>query len=74
MSTGQVETSSGDAPPLQGQKFAARKTMSLHRHDLLCMRKRGRDCMLMGSWERNEYVSKFLSTIDYVLVRPISIA
>ena len=30
--------------------------------------------MLMGSQECNEYVSEFLSTIDYVLVRPISIA
>ncbi|EPP30225.1 hypothetical protein CP8484711_2985 [Chlamydia psittaci 84-8471/1] len=30
--------------------------------------------MLMGSRECNEYVSKFLSTLDYVLVRPISIA
>ena len=48
--------------------------MSLHHHDLLRTRKGGRDCMLMGSWERNEYVSKFLSTIDYVLVQPISIA
>ena len=30
--------------------------------------------MLMGSQECNEYVSEFLSIIDYVLVRPISIA
>ena len=30
--------------------------------------------MLMGSRECNEYVSEFLSTIDYVLVRSISIA
>ena len=55
-------------PPLQGQKFAARKTTSLHHHDQLRMCNGGRDCMLMGSWECNEYVSKFLSTIDYVLV------
>ena len=48
--------------------------MSLHHHDLLCTHKGGRDCMLMGSQECNEYVSKFLSTIDYVLVQPISIA
>ena len=67
MSTGQAETSLGDAP-LRGQKFAARKTMSLHHHDLLRMHKGGRGCMLMGSWECSEYVSEFLSTIDYVLV------
>ena len=67
MSTGQAETRSGDAP-LQGQKFAVRKTMSLHHHDLLRTRKGGKDCTLMGSRECNEYVSKFLSTIDYVLV------
>jgi len=30
--------------------------------------------MLMGSQERSEYVSEFLSTIDYVLAQPISIA
>ena len=60
--------------PLQGQKFAVRKTMSLHHHDLLRTRKGGKDCMLMGSQECNENVSKFLSTFDYVLVRPISIA
>ena len=30
--------------------------------------------MLMGSRECSEYVSEFLSTIDYVLVRSISIA
>ena len=30
--------------------------------------------MLTGSRECNECVSEFLSTIDYVLVRPISIA
>ena len=48
--------------------------MSLHHPDLLHMCKGGRDCVLMGSQECNEYVSKFLSTIDYVLVRPISIA
>ena len=81
MSTGQVETSSGDAPPFrvrslqQGRLRAfARKTTSLHHPDLLHTPKGGRDCMLMGSWECNEHVSKFLSTIDYVLVRPISIA
>ena len=48
--------------------------MSLHHHDLLRTRKGGRDYMLMGSQECNEYVSEFLSIIDYVLVRPISIA
>ena len=32
MSTGQAETSSGDAP-LRGQKFAARKTMNLCEED-----------------------------------------
>ena len=81
MSTGQVETSSGDAPPFrvrslqQGRLRAfTRKTTSLHHHDLLCTRKGGRDCMLMGSQERSEYVSEFLSTIDYVLIRPMSIA
>jgi len=30
--------------------------------------------MLMGSWECDEYVSKFLSTIEYGLVRPVAIA
>ena len=30
--------------------------------------------MLMGSQECNEYVSEFLSTIDYVSVQPISVA
>ena len=30
--------------------------------------------MLMGSRECSEYVSKFLSTTDYELVQPISIA
>jgi len=30
--------------------------------------------MLMGSRECNEYVSEFLTTIDYVLVQPISVA
>jgi len=30
--------------------------------------------MLMGSPERSEYGSEFLSTTDYVLVQPISIA
>jgi len=74
MATGQAETSSKDAPPLRGQKFAARKTTSLHHPDLLHTCKRGRDCMVMDSRECNEYVSEFLSTIDYVLVRPISIA
>ena len=74
MCPGQAESGSGAAPPPRGQKFAARKTMSLHHHALLCTRKGGRDCMLMGSRECNEYVSKFLSTLDYVLVRPISIA
>jgi len=48
--------------------------MSRHHHALLRMRKGGRDCMLMGSQECSECVSKFLSTIDYVSVRPISIA
>ena len=48
--------------------------MSLHHHDLVHMQEGRRDCMLMGSRECNEYVSEFLSTIDYVLVRPISIA
>ena len=67
MSTGQAETSSGDAL-LRGQKFAVRETMSLHHHDLLRTCKGGRDCMLMGSQECNEYVSEFLSTTDYVLV------
>ena len=67
MSEVQAETRSGDAP-LRGQKFAARKTMSLHHHALLCTRKGGRDCMLMGSRECNEYVSEFASTIDQVLV------
>ena len=33
MSEVQAETSSGDASPLQGQKFAARKTMSLREED-----------------------------------------
>ena len=33
MSTGQVETNLGDAPPLQGQKFAVRKTTSLCEED-----------------------------------------
>ena len=33
MSTGQAETSLGDAPPLRGQKFAARKTMSVVEED-----------------------------------------
>ena len=74
MCPGQAESGSGAAPPPRGQKFAARKTMSLHHHALLCTRKGVRDCMLMGSRECNEYVSKFLSTLDYVLVRPISIA
>jgi len=73
MSEVQAETGSRDAP-LQGQKFAARKTTSLHYHDLLRTRRVGRDCMLMGSRECNEYVSEFLSTIDYVFIRPISIA
>ena len=82
MSTGQAETRSGDAP-LQGQKFAVRKTMSLCEEEyepsssyyiLLRTRKGRRDCMLMGSQECNEYVSELLSTIGYVLVQPISIA
>ena len=30
--------------------------------------------MLMGSQERSEYVSEFLSTTDYVLAQPISTA
>jgi len=30
--------------------------------------------MLIGSWECNEYVSEFLTAIDYVLVQPISVA
>ena len=33
MSEVQAETSLGDAPPLQGQKFAARKTMSRREED-----------------------------------------
>jgi len=28
----------------------------------------------MDSWECNEYISKFLSTTDYVLLQPISVA
>ena len=67
MSAGQAEASLGDAP-LRGQKFAARKTTSLHHHDILRTRKGGRDCMLMGSRECNEDVSEFLSPTDYVLV------
>ena len=62
-------------PPLQGQKFAARKTTSLCEEDckpsssrLLRQRNGGRDCMLMGSRECNEDVSEFLSPTDYVLV------
>ena len=51
-----------------------RKTTSLHHHDLLCTCKGGRHCMLMSSQEFSEYVSEFLSTTDYVLVSPISIA
>ena len=68
-------------PPLRDQKFAVRKTTSLREEDyelsssqLTTQAQGGRDCMLMGSQECNEYVSKFLSTIDYVLVQPISIA
>jgi len=53
---------------------SVRKTMTLHHHDLLRMRKGERDCMLMGSQECNENASEFLSTTEYVLVRPISIA
>ena len=63
-----------EMPPLRGQKFAARKTTSLHHHDLPRMRKGGRDCMVMGSQGHSEYVSEFLSTIGYVLVWRISIA
>ena len=48
--------------------------MSLHHHDLLRMRKGGRDCMLMDSQECNEYVSEFLSTVDYLSVQPIAVA
>ena len=33
MSEVQAETSLGDAPPLRGQKFAARKTMSVLEED-----------------------------------------
>jgi len=73
LSTGQAETSSGDAL-LRGQKFAVRETMSLHPSQLTTHAQGGRDCMLMGSQECNEYVSEFLSTIDYVLVQPISVA
>ena len=76
MSTGHAETGLGDAPPFgvrslqQGSLRAfVRKTLSLHH-----TRKAGRHCMLMGSQECNEYLSKFLSTVDYVLVQLISIA
>ena len=72
MSTGQVETGLGDAPPsgseVCSEEDFVRKTASLHHHDLLRPRKGGRDCMLMGSRECNEDVSEFLSTTDYVLV------
>ena len=76
MSEVQAETGSGDAPPfgvrsLQRGRLGAfaRKTTSLHHHDLSRTCKGGgRDCMLMGSRECSEYVSEFLSTIDYVLV------
>ena len=64
-------------PPLQGQKFAARKTTSLCEED--CKPSSSRPTMhaqggegLHANGLRN--VSKFLSTIDYVLVRPVSIA
>ena len=77
MCPGQAESGSGAAPPPRGQKFAARKTTSLHHHDPLRTRKEGEDCMdcmLMGSGEWSEYGSEFLSTTEDGLVRPVSIA
>ena len=38
------------------------------------MQAQGAEGLLMGSQECNAYVSEFLSTTDYVLVRPVSIA
>ena len=73
MSTGQAETGLGDAP-LWGHKFAVRKTTSLHPSRLTTHAQGGRDCMLMGSQECNEYVSEFLSTVDYLSVQPIAVA
>ena len=80
MSEVQAETSSGDAPP-SGSEVCSEEDYEPSRERLrafiimtyyACARG-GRDCMLMGSRECNEYVSKFLSTTDYVLVRRISI-
>ena len=62
-------------PPLQGQKFAARKTTSLCEEDCKPSSSRpttpaqgGERLHVMGSWECNEDVYEFLSTTDYVLV------
>ena len=73
MSTGQAEIGLGDAP-LRGQKFAVRKTTSLHPSGFTTHVQGGRDCTLMGSRESNEYVSEFLSTVDYLSVQPIAVA
>ena len=51
-----------------------RKTTTLHPSQLTMHTPGGRDCILMCSWECNEYVSKFLSTIDFLLVQHISVA
>ena len=72
MSTGQAESGAGDAPP------SVSEVCSEEDYEPSSSRPTthngGRDCMLMGSRECNEYVSEFLSTIDYVFIRPISIA
>jgi len=73
MSTGQAETGSGDVPPL-GSEVCNEEDYEPSSSRPTMHAQGGRDCMLMGSWGCNEYVSKFLSTIDYVLVQPISVA
>ena len=72
MSTGQAESGAGDAPP------SVSEVCSEEDYEPSSSRPTthngGRDCMLMGSRECNECVSKFLSTVDYVLVRSVPIA
>ena len=67
MSTGQTETSSGDAPP-SGSEVCSEEDYEPSSSRPTTHAQGGEGLMLMGSRECSEYVSEFLSTIDYVLV------
>ena len=66
MSTGQAAIGLGDAP-LSGSEVCSEEDYEEdYEPSRLTMHVQGgRDCILMGSWECNEYVSEFLSTVTH---------